>query len=91
MGSWFPTLVYALCFLTSSACALLLARNYRRTRARVLLWSALCFVLLALNNFVVILDMLLIPTVDFRLVRLLLSLGAVGVLLFGFVWDLEEE
>ena len=91
MVSWFPTLVYALCFLTSSACALLLARNYRRTGARVLLWSALCFILLALNNFVVILDMLLIPAVDLRLTRLALSLGAVGVLLFGFIWDLGEE
>ena len=44
MASWFPALVYTLCFLTSSACALLLARNYRRTGARLLLWSALCFV-----------------------------------------------
>jgi hypothetical protein len=90
VSSWFPTLVYALCFLTSSACALLLARNYRRTGARLLLWSALCFVFLALNNFVVILDMLIIPTIDFRLTRLTLSLAAVGVLLFGFIWDLEE-
>ena len=86
----FPTLVYTLCFITSSACALLLARNYWRTGARLLLWSALCFVFLAINNFVVILDMLVIPTTDFRLTRLALSLAAVGVLLFGFIWDLEE-
>ena len=91
MTEWFPTLVYALCFLTSSACALLLARNYRRTGARLLLWSALCFVFLAANNFVVILDMLVIPTTDFRLTRLALALAAVGVLLFGFIWDLGEE
>ena len=88
---WFPTLVYALCFLTSTACAVLLARNYRRTGARMLMWSALCFVFLAINNFVVILDMLLIPTIDFRVTRLALSLAAVGVLLFGFIWDLGEE
>ena len=90
MSQWFPTLVYLLCFLTSSACAGLLARNYRRTGARLLLWSALCFVLLAANNFVVILDLLLLPEIDFRVARLALSLGAVGVLLFGFIWDLEE-
>ena len=90
MGAWFPTLVYSLCFLTSSACALLLARNYWRTGARLLLWSALCFVLLAANNFVVILDLLILPQFDFRLVRHGLALGAVAVLLFGFIWDLEE-
>ena len=90
MADYFPTAVYLLCFLTSAACAGLLARNYWRTGARVLLWSALCFLLLAGNNFVVILDMLVIRTVDFRLLRHVLSLGAVGVLLFGFIWDLEE-
>jgi hypothetical protein len=86
----FPAAVYLLCFLTSAACALLLARNFRRTRARLLMWSALCFLLLAANNFVVVLDLLVLPEADFRLSRLLLSLAAVSVLLFGFIWDLED-
>ena len=90
MAYFFPALVYLLCFLTSSACALLLANSYRRTGARLLLWSALCFLLLAANNFVVILDLMVLPAIDFRLARLLLALAAVGVLLFGFIWDLEE-
>ena len=90
MTSWFATLVYSLCFLTSSACAVLLARNFARTGARLLLWSALCFLFLALNNFVVILDLLVLPAFDFRLARLFLALAAVSVLLFGFIWDLEE-
>jgi hypothetical protein len=89
MGTYFPSAVYLLCFVTSSACVLLLARSYRRTGARLLLWSALCFGLLALNNLVVIFDLLVLPDRDFRLARLLLSLGAVGVLLFGFIWDRE--
>jgi len=88
---FFPTVVYSLCFLTSAACAGLLVRSYSRTSARFLLWSALCFVLLAANNLLVIVDMLLIAQVDFRIYRLLLSVAAVGVLLFGFIWDLEEE
>jgi uncharacterized membrane protein YdjX (TVP38/TMEM64 family) len=87
----FPAAVYLLCFATSAACAFLLARNYARTRARLLLWSALCFVLLAANNLVVVIDLLLLPQMDFRLVRLLLSLSGVSVLLFGFIWDLEED
>jgi hypothetical protein len=90
MATWFPFAVYLLCFVTSAACAVLLARNYRRTGARLLFWSGLCFLFLAANNFVVILDMLVFPAVDFRLVRNLLALGAIGVLLFGFIWDLEE-
>ena len=90
MTTWFPTAVYTLCFLTSAACALLLARSYRRTGARLLFWSALCFLLLAANNAVVILDMLVLPQIDFRLVRSALALAAVGVLLFGFVWDMED-
>jgi hypothetical protein len=89
--SWFPTIVYLLCFATSSACALLLGRSYRRSGMRLLLWSALCFGLLAVNNLFVIIDLVLIRDVDFQLVRVGLSLGAVAVLLFGFIWDMEEE
>jgi Family of unknown function (DUF5985) len=90
MTTWFPTAVYTLCFLTSAACALLLARSYRRSGARLLFWSALCFLLLAANNAVVILDMLVLPHIDFRLLRSTLALAAVAVLLFGFVWDVED-
>jgi hypothetical protein len=90
MGVSFPAAVYLLCFLTSSACAALLARTYLRTGARLLLWSALCFALLAANNLAVILDLLVLPDRDFRLARSLLALVAVGVLLFGFIWDEED-
>jgi hypothetical protein len=91
MSEFFPSAVYLLCFATSTACALLLARNYVRTRARLLLWSAACFLLLAANNLVVVIDMLVIPQVSFSILRIVLSLGAVGVLLFGFIWDLERD
>ena len=80
-----------MCFLTSSTCAWLLGRGYLRTRARLLLWSSLCFLLLAGSNLVLMLDVLIFPDINLRLGRLLLSLSAVLVLLFGFVWDLEEE
>ncbi len=90
MSPWFPAAVYLLCFLTSAACALLLVRSYRRSGARLLFWSALCFLFLAANNLVVIVDLLLIPDIDFRLARHGLALAALGVLLFGFIWDLEE-
>jgi len=87
MGTLFPTLVYTLCFATSTLCAYLLGRSFRRTRSRLLFWSALCFALLALVNFIMVLDMLVYPEVDMRPIRLWLSLAAVSVLLFGFIWD----
>jgi hypothetical protein len=88
--NYFPAAVYTLCFLTSSACAALLARSYRRTGARLLMWSALCFAFLAANNLVVIVDLLVLPDVDFRVARQALSLTALGLLLFGFIWDRED-
>ena len=91
MNGMFPAIVYLLCFATSAACALLLARSYRRTGARLLFWSALCFLFLAGNNLLVVVDLLLLPGIDMRAARLLLALAAISILLFGFIWDLEEE
>ena len=85
-----PTLVYLLCFVTSVICAWLLGRNYGRTGARMLLWSAICFAFLALANLFVVLDMLVFPDVDLRHIRLWLSLAAVAILLFGFIWDQDD-
>ncbi len=91
MSEFFPTAVYLLCFATSSACAFLLWRNYRRTHARLLLWSGLCFLFLAGNNLLVVIDLVLLPqAVTLQLPRVIMSLGAVAVLLFGFIWDLED-
>ena len=82
--------VYLLCLVTSIICAMLLARSYVRTRMRLLLWSALCFTFLALNNLIVVIDILVLPTlVDLSLLRLVASLVAVSVLLYGFVWESE--
>jgi hypothetical protein len=91
MSDLFPAIVYLLCFATSSICAALLGRSYRSNGAPLLLWSALCFLFLATNNLLVVLDMLVVHDVDLRLWRLLLALAAVVILLRGFIWDAEEE
>ena len=90
MWPLFPTLVYSLCFLTSATCAVLLGRTFLRSRARMLFWSAACFTLLAAVNLLVVLDLVIYPTVDYRSPRLWLSLAAVTVLLFGFIWDQDN-
>ena len=86
----FAVAVYLLCLLTSSTCAILLGRSYLRTRLRLLMWSALCFVLLAGNNLIVVIDLIVLPGVDLRRWRQAFSLAAVLLLLFGFIWDREE-
>jgi hypothetical protein len=85
-----PVAVYLLCFATSCTCAYLLARSYRRTRMRLLFWSTLCFALLAVNNLMVIFDMLIFPDIDFQLPRMVFAFAGVAVLLFGFIWDMDE-
>ncbi|KRA79709.1 DUF5985 family protein [Altererythrobacter sp. Root672] len=90
MTSSFAISVYLLCVFTSAACAILLGRSYLRTRMRLLLWSSLCFLLLAANNLVVVIDLAILPEVDLRLLRHTLSLGAVLLLLIGFIWDGED-
>lgn len=90
MQDLFPVAVYLLCLLTSAACAWVLIGSYRKTRARLLLWSSLCFTFLALNNLMLVVDLLMLPAVDLRTWRLVPMLLGIGVLLFGFIWDLEE-
>jgi multidrug transporter EmrE-like cation transporter len=83
-----PETVYLLCAVTSVICAVLLLRAYRRQRTGLLLWSSLCFVLLALNNTLVFVDLIVVPSgIDLSLWRGATSLAGVGVLLFGLIWE----
>lgn len=84
-----PAVVYLLCFFTSALCAYLLGAAFMRRRERLLLWSALCFSLIALENLLVFADFVLPPDINLVPYRLAASLLAVAVLLFGFVWEIE--
>jgi hypothetical protein len=81
--------VYLLCFATSALCMVLLVRGYMRTGARLLLWSALCFVGLATNNALLFVDVVLLPEIDLRVLRHLASLIGLGVLLYGFIFETD--
>jgi len=87
MSNTWVNAVYLLCFLTSLSCCLLLIRSYSKTRSPVLLWSAACFVLLAIDNLLVVLDLIVLPTVDLSLPRLFATFLAVATLLVGFIWE----
>jgi hypothetical protein len=81
--------VYLLCAATSAACAVLLLRAHHRTGTRLLLWSGLCFVGLALNNAMLVVDLILVPEVDLSTWRLVPAVAGVAVLLYGLVWESE--
>ncbi len=81
--------IYSMCALTSMACAWLSLRGYLRSRYRLLFWSGLCFVGLSVNNILLVLDKLVLPTVDLTTWRMAAGLTAVVLLLFGLIW--EEE
>lgn len=79
--------VYILCMLTSLVCAFLLLRSYRSSRTRLLMWSSLCFVGLALNNMLLFADLVIVPEVDLSLWRNAVAFAALAVLLIGFILD----
>jgi hypothetical protein len=79
--------VYILCTLTSVMCALLLLRSYLRTRTRLLLWSTLCFIGLAVNNVLMFVDLLVVPDVDLRVLRSGAGVIALCLLLYGLIWE----
>lgn len=78
-----------LALLTSLACMALLFRAYSTSGLRLLLWSALCFVFLTLNNALLFIDLVTPPDLDFRPYRLGAALVGVFFLLYGFVWEAE--
>jgi Family of unknown function (DUF5985) len=81
-------LVFALCAITSLACAILLLRGFRRSRARLLLWSGLCFVGLFINNALLVVDARIVY--DLSVVRTLPAVFGVILLLYGLVWESDR-
>jgi hypothetical protein len=87
--------VYILCAVTSLACAVLLFRGYRRSRARLLMWSAWCFVFVSLNNTLLFVDKVVFPNDDllfgvhFVIWRSGAALVGMLLLVIGLVWDSE--
>lgn len=80
------TIVYFLCAATSTTCAVLLFRSYFATRVRLLLWSALCFTGLSLNNLMLFADDYT-PWVDLSGPRNVAALAGLILLLYGLIWE----
>lgn len=81
--------VYLLGIITSLLCASLLLRGYMRSRQRLLLWSGLCFAGLTISNFLVFLDLVIIPQTNLYRWRLVSAAIAMAFLLYGLIWKSE--
>lgn len=85
----FKVVLYALSALTCLGCTVLLAWEYLRRRVRLLLWSAVCFVGLTVNNVFLFLDLVVFPEADLRLVRLAAALIGMLCILYAFIGEAE--
>lgn len=81
--------VYTLCAATSVLCAILLYVGWIASHARLLFWSSLCFAGLALNNILLVVDLVFVPSVDLFFLRTAPALAGLAVLLFGLIWELR--
>jgi hypothetical protein len=84
-----PALVYMFCFIACAICAGLLVRSWFKTKTRLLLWIAVSFTCLAVNNFFLLADTTLFPDVDLSLYRTLSAVAGVSILIFGLIWEAE--
>ena len=81
-------IAYILCTLTSIVCAGLLLRGYKQSRSRLLFWCGLCFVGLALNNILLLIDVKTPNDVlNLSHVRALPAVVGVVLMIFGLIWE----
>jgi hypothetical protein len=79
--------VYLLCAATSLLVAVMLVRSYREKRSSLLLWSSLCFVGLAINNALLVVDLVIATSVDLSFARQGTALAAMLLLVIGLIWE----
>ena len=83
--------VYLLCLITSLVCLWLLARGYRRSRVKLLMWTALAFVAIAINNLFLFLDVVVFPdpAVDLMAYRNLSAVAGMVIMFYGLTWETD--
>ena len=81
--------VYLLGTCVALACGILLLRGYAKGKHKLLLWSGICFVGLAISNFFLFVDLILMPTRDLSLLRHVTTAVSMLLLLYGLIWEGE--
>lgn len=84
-------LVYGICAVVSFLCAVLLQRGFNASRHRLLLWAALCFWVLALNNALLFVDLVVIQDVDLSVLRRGTAALAPMLFLLGLIWGEDDR
>lgn len=87
----FKGVLYAVSALTCLGSTVLLALEYLRRKVPLLLWAAVCFVGLTVNNVLLFVDLVVFPEVDLRMPRLVAALTGMLCLLYAFLWELPER
>jgi len=85
----FTFMLYLLAVLTCLTCTVLLFRGYHSSGVRLLLWSAICFVFLTLNNLLLFFDLQVFTHMDLRPYRLVAALVGLAFLLYAFLFETE--
>lgn len=80
-------IVYVLCALASTSCAFLLTKGYLKNKTKLLLWSSLCFLGFAINNILLVIDLIFIDNADLSLLRIIPSVFGIIILLYGLIWE----
>jgi hypothetical protein len=75
--------------LVALLCGVLLARGYKQSRQRLLLWSSICFLGIALHSGLIFVDLVMLPSTDLHMLRRGVIAVAMIVLLYGLIWDSE--
>jgi hypothetical protein len=79
--------IYLLCAAASLVVALMLLRQYLKSRTRLLLWSLVCFTGLAANNVLVYIDLVVYTGVDLSVYRSAAGAVAMAAMVYGLVWE----
>lgn len=78
-------IVFLFCAVISALCSALLLGVYRRSRARLLLWTGFCFAGFALSNVLMYID-LSTPT-DLSIARTIPALLGICCLVYGLIME----
>ena len=82
-----PGVVFILCMLTSLMSGVLLWRAAHGPSRRLLLWSALFFFGMAINNAILFADVIVGPETDLTLPANLVAAISVFALLYALIWE----
>ena len=79
--------IYLLCAATSLLVAIMLMRQYLKSRTRLVLWSVISFAGLAVNSVLVYVDLVMYTGVDLSVYRSAAGAFAMAVMLSGLIWE----